>query len=59
MISYNVLQKSLISLKYKKYSYAKYFIVALPVSIRSVAILFDSKFSMVPGFSQKTCFQFK
>jgi len=41
MISYNVLQKSLISLKSKKYSPAKYALLFLHVSIRSVSIRFD------------------
>ena len=36
-ISYIALQKSLISLKYKKYSPAKYALLA----IRSVSIMFD------------------
>ena len=47
MISYNVLQKSLISQNYKKYSPAKYALLLFlavsirTVSIRMVSIMFD------------------
>jgi len=43
MISYNVLQKQLISQKYKKYSPGKYaLLLYVAVSIRWISIRFDS-----------------
>ena len=43
MISYNVLQKRLISQKYKKYSPGKYaLLLYVAVSIRWISIRFDS-----------------
>ena len=43
MISYNVLQKSLISQKYKKNSPGKYaLLLYLAISIRWISIMFDA-----------------
>ena len=43
MISYNVLQKSLISQKYKKNSPGKYaLLLYLTISIRCISIMFDA-----------------